>query len=55
MQPLLAPVRAGDAVGTLRLSLADEPYAEHKVVALESIAVANMFIRAWHSIRLLFN
>lgn len=55
MQPLLAPVRAGEVVGTLRLTLDDEPFAEYKVVALESISVANLFIRAWHSIRLLFN
>lgn len=55
MQPLLAPVQAGDPVGTLRLLLDDEPFIEHRVVALESISVANLFIRAWHSLRLLFN
>jgi D-alanyl-D-alanine carboxypeptidase (penicillin-binding protein 5/6) len=54
-QPLLAPVYAGERIGTLRLSLDGQPYGEHPVVALENVGIANMFMRAWHSLRLLAN
>jgi D-alanyl-D-alanine carboxypeptidase (penicillin-binding protein 5/6) len=53
MQPLLAPIRAGDPVGTLRLTLDGKPFAERTVVALENVGIANLFIRSWHSLRLL--
>jgi len=36
MQPLLAPVRAGQSIGMLRLTFADERYGEYPLVALES-------------------
>jgi D-alanyl-D-alanine carboxypeptidase (penicillin-binding protein 5/6) len=52
-QPLLAPVYAGERVGTLKLSFDGEAYGEHQVVALENVSVANMFMRAWHSLWLL--
>jgi D-alanyl-D-alanine carboxypeptidase (penicillin-binding protein 5/6) len=55
MQPLLAPVRAGQSIGMLRLTFDGSPYGEYPVVALESVAVANIFVRAWHSLRLLLN
>lgn len=55
MQPLLAPIRVGQAVGTVRLTFDGQPYGEYPVVALENVTVANMFVRAWHSLRLLFN
>lgn len=55
MQPLLAPIRSGQAVGKLRLTFDDQVYGEYPVVALENVTVANMFVRAWHSLRLLFN
>ena len=55
MQPLLAPIRSGQAVGKLRLTFDDQTYGEYPVLALESVSVANMFVRAWHSLRLLFN
>jgi D-alanyl-D-alanine carboxypeptidase (penicillin-binding protein 5/6) len=55
MQPLLAPVYAGERVGTLRLTFDGQPYGEYMVVALENIGIANMFVRAWHSLRLLLN
>ena len=53
MQPLMAPIRAGDRVGTLRLTFDDKPFAEQTVVALENVGIANLFIRSWHSLRLL--
>ncbi|HWA12622.1 MAG TPA: D-alanyl-D-alanine carboxypeptidase family protein [Burkholderiales bacterium] len=54
MQPLVAPIHAGDRVGTLKLSFAGRPFGEQAVVALENVGIANMFIRGWHSLRLLF-
>ena len=55
MQPLLAPVRAGQSIGMLRLTFDGKPYGEYPLVALKSVAVANVFVRAWHSLRLLLN
>jgi len=55
MQPLLAPVRAGQGIGMLRLTFDGNPYGEYPVVALESVSVANVLVRAWHSLRLLLN
>jgi serine-type D-Ala-D-Ala carboxypeptidase (penicillin-binding protein 5/6) len=55
MQPLLAPIRSGQPVGKLRLIFDDQALGEYPVVALENVSVANMFVRAWHSLRLLFN
>ncbi len=54
MQPLIAPVSARQTVGTLRVTLEDKPYGEFPVVALEPVGVANMFVRGWDSLRLLF-
>ncbi len=54
-EPLLAPVAAGQPVGTLKLALDGQPVAEYAVVALDGVPVANIFGRAWDSIKLLFN
>ena len=54
MQPLMAPIRAGDRVGTLKLTFDDKPFAEKDVVALENVGIANVFVRGWHSLRLLY-
>jgi D-alanyl-D-alanine carboxypeptidase (penicillin-binding protein 5/6) len=40
-------------VGVVRLTLGDKPYGEYPVVALERIGVANIFVRAWDSLRLM--
>ncbi|MFH1495233.1 MAG: D-alanyl-D-alanine carboxypeptidase family protein, partial [Pseudomonadota bacterium] len=53
-QPLLAPISAGQTVGTLRLTLDDKPLAEYPLVALEEMPVANIFGRAWDTIKLWF-
>ncbi|MBK8015716.1 MAG: D-alanyl-D-alanine carboxypeptidase [Betaproteobacteria bacterium] len=53
MQPLIAPVAAGDRVGTLKVTLDGKPVGDYAVVALESIGVANIFGRAWDSLRLM--
>jgi D-alanyl-D-alanine carboxypeptidase (penicillin-binding protein 5/6) len=54
LQPLLAPISAGQRVGTMKLMLAGKPYRELPVVALESVPVAGILGRGWDSIRLLF-
>jgi D-alanyl-D-alanine carboxypeptidase (penicillin-binding protein 5/6) len=53
-QPLLAPVDAGQRVGTIKLSLDGRPLGEYPVVALESVRSAGMFGRALDSVRLWF-
>jgi D-alanyl-D-alanine carboxypeptidase (penicillin-binding protein 5/6) len=53
-QPLLAPLAAGQQVGTIRLMLDDKPYAEYSLVALEGVARANFFKRSWDGVKLWF-
>jgi len=53
-QPLLAPVGAGQQVGTLKLYMGDKPLADYPVVALEAVPVAGIFGRAWDTVRLWF-
>jgi D-alanyl-D-alanine carboxypeptidase (penicillin-binding protein 5/6) len=54
MQPLLAPVGEGQEVAKLHLRLGDQPFADYPIVALERVGIANLFGRAWDSLRLLF-
>jgi D-alanyl-D-alanine carboxypeptidase (penicillin-binding protein 5/6) len=54
-QPLVAPVSAGQVVGTLKVSVDDKPFGEYPVVALEAVPVAGLFGRMIDSIRLWFN
>ncbi|HKA46039.1 MAG TPA: D-alanyl-D-alanine carboxypeptidase family protein [Burkholderiales bacterium] len=54
MQPLLAPIRAGQQVATLKLTLDGNPYGEFPVVALEDVSLAGIFGRGWDALRLLF-
>jgi serine-type D-Ala-D-Ala carboxypeptidase (penicillin-binding protein 5/6) len=58
MQPLLAPVRQGQKVGTLKLSVDQggetRPWGEYPVVALEDVPVAGVFGRAWDTLMLWF-
>lgn len=53
-QPMFAPIRAGQKVGVIRLTLDDKPYLEIPVVALETVAIAGILGRGWDSIKLLF-
>jgi len=52
--PLLAPVAEGQRVGVLRVTLEGRPIGEFPVLALESIAAAGIFGRAWDTLRLWF-
>jgi D-alanyl-D-alanine carboxypeptidase (penicillin-binding protein 5/6) len=54
MQPLLAPVNAGQQVGTLHLSLNGQPFLDLPVVALQTVPLTNVFSRGVDAIRLLF-
>jgi len=53
-QPLVAPVAPGQKIGMLRLTLDGKPYAEFPLVALQPVPLANVFLRGWDSIRLMF-
>ena len=53
-QPLLAPIAAGSPVGTLRLTVAGQPWGEYPVVAQAEIPVAGIIGRLWDEIRLFF-
>ena len=53
MQPLMAPIHAGERVGTLRLTFDGKAFSEQSVVALQNVGIANVFVRVWHSLRLL--
>ena len=54
MQPLLAPVRAGQSIGTMRLTLDGKPLREIPVVALDEVPLAGVLGRGWDTLRLLF-
>ncbi|MDN5836695.1 MAG: D-alanyl-D-alanine carboxypeptidase [Nitrosospira sp.] len=54
-QPLVAPINAGQKVGLVKFTLDGKPMAEHPLVALENVSVANIFGRAWDSMQMLFN
>lgn len=53
-QPLLAPVKQGDRIATLKLTVDGKPYGEHALVALADVPVAGFLGRAWDSLKLYF-
>ncbi|MDQ1315694.1 MAG: hypothetical protein QG662_1803 [Pseudomonadota bacterium] len=53
-QPIVAPIRKGQRLGTLRLTLDGKPLGDHPLVALHDVSVAGIFGRGWDSIRLYF-
>jgi len=53
-QPLLAPVRRGQKLGTLRLSVNGQAVGDYPLLALEDIAVAGILGRGWDNILLMF-
>ncbi len=53
-QPLVAPIAAGSAVGTLKLTVGGQPWGEYPVVAQAEVPVAGMLGRLWDDIRLFF-
>lgn len=53
-QPIVAPVRKGQRMGTLRLTLDGKPLGDYPLVALHDVGVAGIFGRGWDSLRLMF-
>jgi D-alanyl-D-alanine carboxypeptidase len=53
VQPLVAPIAAGQRVDTLKLALDGRPLAEYPVVALQEVQTANILRRTWDSLRLM--
>ena len=53
-QPLVAPVTAGQTVGTMRITLDGKPLTEVPVIAIESVELGSIFARGWDAMRLLF-
>ena len=54
MEPIVAPVARGQRIGVVRVSLDGAPAAEFPLIALEEVGPANLFVRAWESVRLWF-
>ena len=54
-QTLMAPVSAGQAVATLRVTLDGKPYGEYPVLAIDAVPLAGIFGRAIDTMRLWFN
>ncbi len=53
-QPLIAPINAGQEIGTIQFSLDGKVVDERKLVAARNIEIAGIFGRMWDSIKLLF-
>ena len=51
-QPLIAPLKQGDAIATLRLSVDGQLYGEYPLVALADVPLAGLIGRAWDSLKL---
>lgn len=54
-QPLIAPVSAGQEIGTIQFTLDDKVIDERKLIAAKNVEVAGIFGRMLDSIKLLFN
>jgi D-alanyl-D-alanine carboxypeptidase (penicillin-binding protein 5/6) len=53
-EPLIAPVAAGQRIGTIKVQLDGKPLGEFPLVAPENVAVAGFFGRLWDTVRLWF-
>ncbi len=53
-QPLLAPAKRGQRLGTLRLSVDGQPVGDYPLQALEDIEVSGILGRGWDNILLMF-
>ena len=54
-QPLMAPVAAGQVVGTMKVSVDGKPYGEYPVLTIEAVPAAGFFGRTIDTVRLWFN
>jgi len=53
-EPLVAPIARAQRVGTVKVALEGKPIAEFPMIALEDVAPASIFGRAWDTVRLWF-
>jgi D-alanyl-D-alanine carboxypeptidase (penicillin-binding protein 5/6) len=53
-QPLIAPVKQGERIATLRLSIDGRPFGEYPLVAVADVPVAGILGRAWDTVKLWF-
>ena len=53
-QPVLAQLARGQEIGTLKLTVAGEPYGEYQVAALSDVPLAGFFGRLWDAIVMWF-
>jgi D-alanyl-D-alanine carboxypeptidase (penicillin-binding protein 5/6) len=53
-EPLIAPVTRGQGVGSVNVALDGRGLGQFPLVALDDVAQANIFVRAWDSVRLWF-
>jgi len=53
-QPLLAPLSAGQAIGTVQINIEGKTYATYNLQSLENVSVAGVFGRAWDTVKLWF-
>jgi D-alanyl-D-alanine carboxypeptidase (penicillin-binding protein 5/6) len=54
-QPLMAPIQAGQKIGTLKVTIDGKLYGEYPVSALENVPVAGIFGRTVDTVKLWFN
>jgi D-alanyl-D-alanine carboxypeptidase (penicillin-binding protein 5/6) len=54
LEPLVAPVARGQRVGVVKISLDGGQVAAFPLIALDEVAPANLFVRAWDTVRLWF-
>jgi serine-type D-Ala-D-Ala carboxypeptidase (penicillin-binding protein 5/6) len=54
VEPLVAPVAKGQRVGVVKVTLEGKPVGEYPLVALGDVPSANLFGRAWDTVRLWF-
>ena len=54
MQPVLAPIRKGQEIGTLTLTLDGQTIGSWPVVALNEVELAGWFGRLWDSLIMWF-
>ena len=45
---LIAPIKKGQVIGKLRVTLDNKLIAERPIVALQAVEEANFFKRLWH-------
>ena len=53
-QPLIAPIKQGETVATLKLTVDGQPWGEHPLVALVDVPLGGVITRAWDSLKLYF-